>query len=358
MRAKGIVNAGWRRRAEAGLTLVELMIAMFLGLLVVGGVVSVIFANSQTYRTNHGLVQVQESARTAFELLARDLRQAAATGCGNTERIANTLNPPASANWWQRWAGIEGYGAEGEEPVERYEDTRIEAPAVTFGTNVGQRVEDTDAILLQGLEGTGLTVEEHNVTSANLKINATTTDFTVGDVLMVCDFDHAAIFQVTSYNSSNVTVVHNTGSNPAPGNCSKGLGYPTLCTSNGNTYQFGPNSLIARMTAVTWYVGQNGRAEEGGRSLYRVRLGAAASVVSEEIVAGVTDMQLAYRIGNEAEFVPAGDVDVTDWGSVTAVEITLRVRSTDQRVSADQGTNEGRLERIFTTIVGLRNRVG
>jgi type IV pilus assembly protein PilW len=340
MKDKGLYRGGRHGWAEAGLTLVELMIAMFLGLLVVGGVISVILANSQTYRTNHGLFQVQESARTAFELLARDIRQAAATGCGNRDRIANTLN--SAANWWQDWAGILGY------------DGATAAPAVAFGANAGQRVAGTDAILLQGLEGTGLTVENHDVTAANLKINATTTDFTVGDILMVCDFDHAAIFQVTSYNSNNVTVVHNTGSNPAPGNCSKGLGFPTLCTSNGNPYEFGPNSLIARMTAVTWYVGQNGRADEGGRSLYRVRLGPAASLASEEIVAGVIDMQLRYRQGAETTFVEAP----TDWESVTAVEITLTLWSADQRVSTDQAVNDGRLQRTFTTIVGLRNRNG
>lgn len=335
-----------RKRPQSGLTLVELMIAMVLGLIVVGGVISVIAANRQTYRTNEALSQVQESARTAFELLARDIRQAAATGCGNTNRIANTVN--GTGTWWEDWAGIRGY------------DGATAAPAIAFGAGIGQRVAGTGAILLQGIEGTGLSIENHDVTSANFKINALTTDFANGDILMACDFDHAAIFQVTSYNSSNVTVVHNTGTG-TPGNCSKGLGFPTDCSStNGNPYQFGPNSQIARMTAVTWYIGNNGRPDEGGRSLYRARLrtvGGLPTTAAEEIVAGVTDMQFAFRLDDDTTLTAAPDpTDPAVWDDVNAVEVTLTMDSADRRISTDLAVNQGRLQRSFTTMVGLRNR--
>lgn len=327
-----------RKRPQSGLTLVELMIAMVLGLIVVGGVISVIAANRQTYRTNEALSQVQESARTAFELLARDIRQAAATGCGNLDRVANTVN--GAGTWWEDWVGIRGY------------DGATASPAVAFGAGTAQRVAGTGAILLQGIEGLGLSIESHNPTSANFEINAPSTDFVDFDILMACDFDHAAIFQVTNYNSANVRVVHNTGVG-VPGNCSQGLGFPTDCSSvAGTPYQFGPNSQIARMTAVTWYIGNNGRPDEGGRSLYRVRLGAGAAVQTEEIVAGVTDMQFAFREGNDTTLTAAP----ADWDGVNAVEVTLTMDSADRRVSTDLAVNQGRLQRTFTTMVGLRNR--
>ena len=59
-------------RRPGGFTLVELMIAMVLGLVIIGGATSLIVANRQSYRTNEGLSQVQESARTAVELLSRE----------------------------------------------------------------------------------------------------------------------------------------------------------------------------------------------------------------------------------------------------------------------------------------------
>jgi type IV pilus assembly protein PilW len=332
---------------QRGVTLVELMIALALGLLLIGGVISVVVANGQAYRTNEGLSQVQESARTAFELLARDIREAGSTGCGNRNRVANTVNNPGGG-WWQgNWTGVRGY------------DGSAAAPWVTIGTGTADRVDGTDAIQLQGVVGTGLTIESHNPTSANFKINAPTSTFRDGDILLVCDFDHAAVFQVTNYNSSNVTVVHNTGTG-TPGNCSKGLGFPTDCGSvTGNEYTFGPNSQIAAMQAVIWYIGNNGRPGEGGRSLYRRRLVTQAGIptpVAEEIVPGVTDMQLAFR-PDEGSATLEISSDISNWDNVTAVEITLTVLSADARISTAANVNDGRLQRSFTTIIGLRNRL-
>lgn len=322
-----------------GFTLIELMISMLLGLVVIGGAMGVILANRQSYRTNEGLSQVQESARTAFELLARDVRQAGVTGCNNDGRVANVLND--EGEWWQTWFGLQGYDGEQADG------------AVDFGTATpDNRVPGTDSILLQGIEGIGLSVERHQPNSAMFHVSAPTQEIDDGDILMVCDFDHAAIFQVTNYNSANVTMVHNTGES-SPGNCSHGLGYPTDCGSpGGNSYEYGANSQIARMSSVDWYIGDNGRPAEGGRSLYRLRLGGAGP---EEIVAGVTDMQIRYREADSDEFFDAIDVDT--WAEVNAVMITLTLHSADQRITTDPTVNAGRLEREFTNIVTLRNRV-
>ena len=63
------------RAAVRGLSLIELMIAMMLGLLVVASASAIFLSNRQTYRATEGLGRVQESGRMAFELMARDLRE-------------------------------------------------------------------------------------------------------------------------------------------------------------------------------------------------------------------------------------------------------------------------------------------
>jgi len=75
----------------------------------------------------------------------------------------------------------------------------------------------------------------------------------------------------------------------------------------------------------------------------------------EEIVAGVTDMQVTYREAGSAEFRSAATVGT--WSNVNAVMIALTLQSADQRVSTDVRENSGRLERTFTNIITLRNRV-
>ncbi|SFF66036.1 type IV pilus assembly protein PilW [Fontimonas thermophila] len=334
--AIGTCGRGIRR--ARGFSLIELMVALVLGLVVIGAAVGVFLSNKQSYRTNYALGQVQEASRIAFELLARDLRQAGLTGCGNTTRVANTLNNQATT-WWANFGNaIRGY------------DGNQDDPAVVEGTGTAQRVVGTDSIQLIGAGESGLSVQSHNPTAANFKLNEPSADLQDGDIIIVCDPDHAAITQVTNYNSSNVTLVHNTGT-ASPGNCSKGLGFPTQCTVNGNPYTFGANSQIAKLSAADWYIGNN---PMGGRSLYRLALGTnsgAAVTTAMEMVRDVTDLQLEYLTQGGIDYVPASAI--TDWRQVIAVRIIL----TAQGSEAFTGTDGQPIRRSFTTIVTLRNRV-
>lgn len=330
------------RSRMQGLTLVELMVAMVLGLVVIGGAVSLTLANRQSYRTNEALSQVQESARTAFELMARDLRQAGVTGCDNEGRIANVLNTASGTQWWMPWFGLRGLGGS-------------TASAASIGTAVGERVGGTDAVQVQGVQGIPWTLESHNTGTAEMVLNAASTDIVAGDVLLACDFDHAAIFQVTAYNATDVRLTHGS-SGGSPGNCSVGLGFPTNCAGI-NAYAFPLNAQVGRFFATEWYVGQNGRAEEGGRSLYRSTLRPGGTVATEEIVAGVTDMVIDYRLDGTDDFVAAGTLSASDWEEVNAVRIALTVETADTRVSTTPDVDSGRLSRTFTQLVTLRNRV-
>ena len=224
------------RRFQKGLTLVELMVAMLLGLVVIGGVVSVLVSNKRSFQTNEGLSQIQETARTAFELIARDVRQAGGTGCDNARRMSNVLTPGTA--WWLTWNSIMGY------------DAGAADPAVTGGSAVGNRIEaDTDSLHLMGIDGAMLPLLSHNAAGGVLRINAATTPFAVNDIMLVCDFDHSTTFQATAYDAVNRTVSHVAGTG-TPGNCSQGLGFPQDCTNaTGNVYTFPQNSQIGRLYA-------------------------------------------------------------------------------------------------------------
>lgn len=329
---------------QQGMTLIELMVAMLLGLLLVAGALSLTLANRRSHDANEGLSQVQESARTAFEMLARDVRQSGPAGCGNPARITNDL--VAGTLWWQNWFGIRGY-----------DDTT--AGASPFGTAAGQRISGTDAMQTQGLQGQGYSVESHDQTAATITVNSAT-DIIIGDPMVICDADHTTIFQAATYDSATNTLGSATGGSPVPGNCSTGLGYPTVCTSPGTVYKFARNSLLAHLAATEWYVGANGRTNDSGRSLYRRRLGtggATPPILVEEVVADVTDMQITYRVGTAATFVDASTLTTADWANVNAVSIAITVDSADTRVTTTPSTNSGRIRRTFTQVVALRNRM-
>ena len=334
-------------RRFRGFTLIELMVAMLLGLIVIGGVTSVFLAGQQTYRTNEALGDVGDSSRIAFELLARDIRDAGLSGCDNSNgRIANVLNN--TTLWYTDW----------NDALVGYDDASTD-PALT-GLSTGVPVAGTSSVHVLSTAATDVSVtwsaSGGSGSPANLKINAATSQLSTGQLIMVCDYDHATIMQITDY-SGNQVVVHNTGNKVSPGNCTKGVGYPPLCTANGTTYSFANNSRIAVLTAVDWYIGTN---PLGGKSLYRlsVAYGAsgAASGTPQEMVRNVTNMKISYlqptSSGPGTAFGNAASV--TNWAAVDAAQIQLTVNSANPRASVNNGAP---LQRIFTSTTTVRNRV-
>ena len=327
------------RRSPAGFTLIELMVAMLLGLVVIAGVTSVFLANQRVYRTSQALGDVQDNTRMAFEMMARDVRDAGLTGCSNEGRVANVLNNGPAAGggaWWANWSNaLVGYGGSQADP------------AASIGPGEGERVDGTDSLLLLGGEGVGASVKANNEPAASFTLNEAGSDFKAGDVLLVCDPDHAALVQITAM--AGGTISHG-GTSGSPGNCTGDLNYPTVCGSSAS-YVFAPNAQVTRLRVAHWYVGNN---PDNGRSLYRVGLVNIKGVptpTSEEMVRGVTGMSIAYHPSGNAGFVAASGVG--DWSLVDAVQVHLWLESADQRA----GTDDKALRRDFVATTTVRNRL-
>lgn len=83
-------------RRSYGFSLIELMVAMSIGLFLVGGLVYAYIGAKRSYNFNQAMARIQENGRFAIQLLTRDIRQAGYMGCAqNSDRIKNTLNPDA-----------------------------------------------------------------------------------------------------------------------------------------------------------------------------------------------------------------------------------------------------------------------
>ena len=310
-----------------GFTLIELMVAMLLGLVVIAGVGSMFLSNQQVYRTNKALSDVQDSARIAFEMMARDIRAAGLSGCENSGRVANVLK---GSNWWANWNNaVMGYGSGQTDPV--------------AGSS---RLSATDSMMLLGAEASGLSVKTNVEPAGSFTLNESAASLQAGDVILVCDPDHAVLVQLSSVSGNTLT--HDTSG--APGNCTKDLNYPTVCSST-SSYVFAPNAQVAKLNAAHWYVGKT----SNGSSLYRAALttgaGGAATVVTSELVRDVTGLSISYHPLGATSFLTADKV--ADWAKVDAVRVTLTMISTDRRA----GTDAKPVTRSFTTTTTIRNRV-
>lgn len=344
-------------RRTKGFTLIEMMIGMVLGLVVLAAVIAVFESNKRTYTATESLSRVQESARVAFELLSRDLRESAGNACERSLPVYNVLND--TSQWYANFgSGVRGY-AGGEAMAGR-----------ASGTAPGTRVAGTDAIELKSAVSDGINIVSHDPSSAQLKVSTVEHGLAPGDVVMACDFGQAAIFQVTNASSgTNDTIVHNNGKTVLPGNCSKGLGLstPVNCTTNGTAYAFGCYrgewesgtcknnrkwpATLARLRMTRWYIGNNDR---GGRSLYQDTMrfaGGKLDVRQDEIAEGVEAMNVKYLLRNATQYVDAGPGIAWDSGDVLAVSLDITVRGVEK-----VGTDGKPLERKLTHMVTIRNR--
>lgn len=321
-------------KRERGFSLVELMIALLLGTLVVAAAGGIFLANRQTFRSTDSLGRVQEGMRTAFELMARDIREAAGNPCSNGVPLANVINNP-TGQWWtsmQNWGGgIRGYAA-GE---------------AFSGSAAGaaQRLAGTAAIELFATETPVRMVTAHAPASATFTLSTAGHGFAAGDIALACSPRQAAMFQISSVSGADI----GHGVAGTPGNCTAALGVPVNCSS-GTSYAFSmPNTVMARMHAVRWYVANNAA---GRPALYQQRLVTVNGVPqaqAQEVVEGVRALELTYLERNEDAYTDAGGVAA--WDQVVAVNIRAEVEG-----EANSGGAGTALARNVEYVVSLRNR--
>ena len=335
-----------------GFTLIELMISMVLGLLLIAGVGSVFLANKDAYRTNEAMSQVQDAARTSFELLAREVRQAGANPCA-ASRLQSVLNDGdpmldnlinagslSPIDGWDDATGISlaGFPASGEDgaPV---------GGAIQTGGGGG-------ALRLASAKDAGVALADTTTTRTAINLAAgTAAAVSAGDVLMICDADQGAIFQVTGVSSNQIQL---DGSGVTPGNSTPSLNIDSSGTS------FAPTSYLAIPENYIWYVGTN---PAGGRSLYRWGPGQGSASAPQEMVRGVWGMQVEYHEGTEGTFKeaepePGSGPGVANFLNVNGIRMTLVVRSqgtSDGDAARGAGSDRERLERRFSATLALRN---
>lgn len=329
------MNAPRRAGGQRGFGLVEMMVALALGLLVVGGASMLFIATRQANGTTDNLGRMQESVRTSYDLMAREVREAGGTPCDALLLMSDVLNNAqgGAPTWWATWGEpLRGYAA------------GTAFPGAPFGAGVGERVAGTSALIVRyGAAINDLAVTAHDTAAATFTVNRADHGVAVDDLVMACNYRQGAVFNVSAVAAS--TFAHATSA-AADGNCSAGLGVPTVCANPGTTYEFSAGSLVGRLVAAGWYIGNNGRPETGGRSLYRVtRRGV------EEVAEGVSALHMDYLVAGGVDYVGPGAV--ADWTQVTAVRFDLTVQSPDTAV-ATTGAGQ-RLSRTVAFTVNLRN---
>lgn len=285
-------------KTQKGFSLIELMIAIPLGLLVMFAVLRIFTANIQGVSVQNAFSRVQESGRMSVELMTRDIRIADYWGC--IHDITAIYDDSAQ-------------GISGEDNVS----------STTIG---GVDVKDnTDTLTLRGAKGfSSIKIKTAmESTTANIFLDFTdSTGIDVDDVLLISDNEYGDVFTNTS--SIDGTISHASALQKA----------------------YGIDAQLLVPYIKTYFIGEN---DEGSYSLYRYD---DETGDANEVVRGVNDLQLTYgedTTGNDAADTFSDADSATDMDNVLFVRVQLVSDS-------ESGTSGTSLERTYTTTATIRNR--
>jgi type IV pilus assembly protein PilW len=368
-------------RKNLGLTLVELLVSMVIGLFLIGGVLSVMLDSKDQFLVEQEMAYIQENGRFAVDQMGYDIRLAGYFGCSVGGELTNTLNGSTDADG----GSFSSNGIKGFEFSEKND--------ADFPSDIESLLAaDTDVVVVnRGQQDDSLVVTSHVPASQTIHLSAPS-NLNKGDILIISSSDcrNMAIFQMSGpNNTANPSQIgHNSGGSVSPGNCHKALSTASngaySCSSvpanNVHGRSYPPGSSLMQFISYAYFVGTS--SITGLPTLYRMSLGrsgTSAVNVVEEFVSGVEDLQVVYGVDSSAtadaqvdRYYSADDItaDIASagstiaWDRVITARVTLIMRSNRQVFPVNTAVNLGdgftfndrfMRQRISSTI-RIRNR--
>lgn len=318
-------------RSQAGLSMVELLISIAVGLVVMAAFGYLYMGSRQSFRVQDSVARIQENGRYALEVMGQDLRMAGFIGCASLTSVtpALTANPNPDAG-----AGV---------------IAALTPATVLTGT------EGPVTLTLYRASGSGefLTAAMAGPAAA-VPIPASTRTYAAGSMFLIANCTSADVFRNSAAIAAGTTAIQHAAANNDSDNLS---------------VAYGADAMVFPFEAIQYHLGNN---PAGNPSLYRRLNG-----TDQEVVENVEAMQITYGEDTDADgavnaYVTANNV--ANWSRVLAVRVSLLLVSPENNVASQAQTyvwdsdndgalddavtaNDRRLRYVFTSTIGLRNRL-
>ncbi len=316
---------------QNGMTLIEIMVAMTIGLFLLAGVMQIFLGSQQSYRLQENLSRMQENGRFAMDFLTRDIRMAGSMGCVNINnndvksRLTpfNSLNSNAIFNEFTKGISNDIFPSNDSYDLNTNKltlksmlptDIFIKAP----GPLTQKEVKDSQKNELE---------VNSNVILKN------------GDIVMVTNCDKGDIFKITSLDSAREKIGHDQDIKPF-------------------SIAYREDAQIYKANFVTYSIKDS--------SLYRRMNGEDKQVLVENI----ENMQILYGEDTNDDDTPDYYVSanqVVNMKKVISIRISLLIISPDNNLvtnitpytyNGDEITpTDKRLRRVFSSTIAIRNKL-
>jgi type IV pilus assembly protein PilW len=342
--------------SSQGFSLIELMLAMVIGLIIIGGVMSLYISTRNTQRVSEDQLQLISDARFVINTISDDMRLAAYWGPASvTSSIRCTKKDSDPAN---TGATCTGSGA---------------LPLATGDCEDSWYID---------LDNNAISASDN---SSNYTNTCTTQNYKAGtDVLGVHYADPVTIQSYpTNLLAANVTYIR---SNYDVGALFIGSVIPTTGAYSGlnlwgNTLANKDVTQNRKLVANVYYVSNDSDSVVGVPSLHRVELTPGPVMTDNMLLSGVADLQFEYGIDTDDDGSADTDVNAsslasallnakgqTDWSRLLSVKIWVLMRSprVDRDLPAGAQTftlgnkgaityNDGHRYYMVSSVVNLRN---
>lgn len=398
-------------RRSAGFTLVEMMVALALGLLLAIAMSYVYLSSKTVYSRQQQLSSIQQSVRIAFEYLSSDARMVGHIGCftglpttGTTEFNTSLAANAIGSNYA---IGVEGYeyinttanaytlgssAPADDTTVANWEvnaaaDAINTLPLTTIAGAGNGLTPGSDVLVIRTVAGRPVRLAANANTSANqttftIETNAASTgtcsNGSTAKVSGFCANSHGLIASCTRARVFQVSSI--------TGGVAPAASTLTLSASMGSDPQYVTDAAeVFPLQTIVYYVKRSSSGTT--TSLYRrIFDGDNASGLEQELIEGVENLQVRYGVDTTAPdadgivdvYLPAKGAtgtaadSVTDWNKVVAIRMGLLIRSTVpvesdvavattgvvNGVTVTYPTTGARYDRrVFTTTVAVRNKI-
>lgn len=369
-------------RRTRGFSLLELLVALVLGLIVTGAVISTFISVHSASKDTSGIAELADNGRIALNVMEQTLRSAGYMACNSTLRQVTTAGPnatdPLLGDFTEALAGYEASGTSPGDTVALVADPAGDSTQGDWTSTSGlgseldpSVVADSSALPIKGSD----VIAAHTTYSLVAPVYTTgtsgtssvdvqsTTGISAGELGIVSNCANSVVDQIQSVSGSTVS----------------------FAQSLGQT--FGPGSEVGVADTIVYYIG---KGADGDGALYTYSLAGGSSFNSPaEIAPDVENMQILYGVDTNGslaatEYVTADKVPAAaasnpdcaaiagagpvDFNCVVSVRIALLVASPLGAVPAPKqaatynllGTLvtapiDTRLRQVFQTTVTLRN---
>ena len=345
--------SAYTHKRIAGLSLVELMVAIVISSVLLLGISSVYLSSRRSNTVQDALARLQENGRFAISSMTKDIRMAGYQGCTNIEYLT-----PSNI--------VAGSGGGTDATYNVLNNTYITghtcssgscSPAAPAGITP---LSGTDAITIQSAAGCSATLTGNmGVANANIQMQLNSCGFQANDVLFITDCQNADVFRANNVNNGSIQVIAHSNS---------------VNTSNFLSKAYDQRARVMSYGRHTFYIANGAN---GGPSLFRGDYKTDTDTVTPvELVEDVDNMTILYGVDQDKDatksvdtFLTATQVEAKNlWSQVQTVELHLLL-STKQNAAKSltpyrymgvmvtpSNTSDRRYRREFTISINIRNK--